>query len=914
MLRIRPIDATAAAAVERAGARAPYLARLAARHAGCDVETAFATLTAAPDSESREQFMARLRKAKQQLHLALAGDDLAGRRPVMETTALLSRFADLAASAALAAALAEAGLTGQGLFFVALGKLGAGELNYSSDIDIAAFYDPAEFDGGARSPGEAASRAVQAAVRRLEEITAEGYVFRTDLRLRPDPGSTPVAVSTEMAQHYYETRGQNWERMVWIKARHCAGDDAAAARFVAAMQPYVWRRHLDYWAISDIQAIKRMINARIGDDRFATVAPDVKLSPGGIREIEFFAQTQQLILGGRDNSLRVRDTLGALSALCASGAVSRDVTELLSNAYLALRSVEHRIQMLNDEQTHTVPEDEASRGAVAELCGYDRLASFDADLLETRREVHRAYEALFATEDRAAAVHPYGNLVFTGVDDDPETVRTLQTIGFKDPSTAIDAVRTWHRGSVPATRSVRGRELLTALLPGLIGAMGRTGEPDLAFTWFARFFEGLTSGVQILSMLLAEPVLRDDLVATLALAPRLARILARRPDLLEALVSRVAPSPPEISPTASFDAMLDVWRQYHREAAFLIGHRLLHGLVDAEASAASWTQLADESIRAMAAAAEYETVRKLGPRPGRWIVAGMGKLGGSEMTASSDLDLIVIYDALGDDSAAAWYSRFTQRLITALTAATAEGGLYEVDMRLRPSGRAGPVAVSLDAFRHYQTTEAWTWEHMALTRLRPVAGDSNLGEEVEGIAREAICSRARTGRRGSISADIRDMRATLYREKPGSGLWDMKSAPGGLVDIEFIVQREMLLRADPRLIQPNTALALSALAGREEEDSPDWSFLRAALHLLASIQQIQRVALSEEGREDADPPAGLKARLCRMTGESEFDTLSERLAGVKARVHAMARDKIQFAAPEFPPRHVPRALKASKTE
>ena len=406
--------------------------------------------------------------------------------------------------------------------------------------------------------------------------------------------------------------------------------------------------------------------------------------------------------------------------------------------------------------------------------------------------------------------------------------------------------------------------------------------------------------------MVGEPDLLDDLVSTLALAPRLAQILARRPDLLETLVSNVVPRRPELTENVSFDAAMDEWRRYHREQSFLIGHKLLHGLLPSAEAAEAWTGLADETIRQMAAAAAAETTRRNGDVPGRWAVFAMGKLGGGELTAGSDLDIILIYDAPQADNAQTWFTRLTQRLITALTAPTAEGALYEVDMRLRPSGRAGPVAVSLPAFRHYQFEEAWTWEHMALTRLRFVTGDEGLGEQVLAIAADAICSRARSERRHAITGDVADMRATLYREKPGRGLWDLKTAEGGLIDIEFIAQQEMLLRARPDLIRPATARALSGLADADEAVDPeaaeDFFFLRAALHLLSSLQQIQRLAL---GDTDAGDPAeegvpeGLKDRFCRAVGEPDgFEALEARLSDVKNRVHSMAREKLQLAATE----------------
>jgi [glutamine synthetase] adenylyltransferase / [glutamine synthetase]-adenylyl-L-tyrosine phosphorylase len=894
MLTIRPIASDPGSALEAAAPHAPYLSRLAARGVSVDVEGALKAVRTLADAGSLEDTMAALRRAKLAAHLSIAGDDLSGRRGVMAITRDLTDFANESLGIALQTALAVRGLQSSGIFLIALGKMGAFELNYSSDIDLAAFYDRESFDGAGKDPGEMAQRVVRDVVRIMEEITPNGYVFRTDLRLRPDPGSTPIAVSTGMAELYYESVGQNWERMVWIKARASAGDFDGAARFLASMAPFVWRRNLDYWAINDIQSIKRMINTKVGAADFDARSPDVKLAPGGIREIEFFVQTQQLILGGRDAALRDNTTLGALAALRDAGIVARDVAETLEAAYQALRNIEHRIQMREDEQTHTVPSDPAARESLACLCGYGDLQAFDRDLLETRRLVQAAYDGLFAQEGRARQAEAAGNLVFTGVDDDPGTVQTLAGFGFSNPSAAIDTIRNWHRGRVPATRTVRGRELLTALLPGLLKAMGETGEPDQAFIWFSRFFEGLSSGVQTLSMLMARPDLMSDLVATLALAPRLARILARRPDLLEALVSNAVPQAPAASEATTFDAALDAWRRYHRERSFLTGHRLLHGLIAPDEAAKAWTALADETIAYMSEAAERETVRRYGERPGQWSVFGMGKLGGAEMTAGSDLDLIVIYDS-EDDTAQNWFTRFTQRLITGLTAPTAEGELYEVDMRLRPSGRAGPVAVRLDAFRYYQNEEAWTWEHMALTRLRFISGNADLGSAVLQVSADAICARARSPRRKQIPADVSDMRRTLYREKPGHGLWDFKTSEGGLIDIEFMAQQDILLRARTDLVRPNTAMALSGLADADGADSEDWCFLRAALSLLSGMQQLQRLALGS-GAVEMPMPEGLKARMCRAAGEADFEDLEARLRAAKQRVHEIAWQKLHLAA------------------
>ena len=889
MLTVRPIAETPAKALERAASRAPYLKRLAERYPECDWGTALAAVTSIPPDMPEEDAMRVMRQAKAQTHLSLAAHDLSGQMQVMEVTRALSEFADACIDASMRVALAKRGLGGHGLFAIALGKMGAYELNYSSDIDFVAYYDPNLFDGGDRSPGESAQRVFRDVVRMMEEVTPDGYVFRTDLRLRPDPSSTPLAVSTAMAEVYYESVGQNWERMVWIKARPSAGDLEAAARFQKRMEPYIWRRNLDYWAIGDIQAIKRMINSKAGGAGLETVSPDVKLGPGGIREIEFFAQTQQLILGGRKPDLRDNTTLGALRALADAGVVEPETAQSLEMSYLALRNLEHRVQMRRDEQTHTVPSEEEDRQQVAELCGYTSLADFDRDLIETRRSVQATYDALFAYEDRVRDESPLGNLVFTGVDDDPGTVETLSGLGFSDPGAAINTIRNWHRGRVPATRTARGRELLTAILPTMLQAMGETGEADEAFRWFSRFFEGLTSGVQTLAMLLAEPDLLKDLVTTLALAPRLAEILSRRPDLLEALVSNNEPVRPVIDDRLDFDAALDTWRRYHREQSFLVGHRLLHGLIDAQDAAEYWSDLADDTIREMAGAAAREIARRNGPAPGRWGIFAMGKLGGRELTAGSDLDIIVIYDA-DPMEAQTWYTRFTQRLITALTAPTAEGELYEVDMRLRPSGGAGPVAVSLPAFETYQNKDAWTWEHMALTRLRPVAGDESLSADIMQIAHTAIVRRAQDDTQ-RIATDINEMRHRLYREKPGKGLWDLKTAEGGLIDAEFVVQQDMLLAGNPDAIIPNLRQAIEASALTADARQ----LLLEGVTFLQSLQQVQRLALGAEAAADA-MPAGLKDRLCRAVRVDGFAALERELSSVKSRVHALAAEKLHLTA------------------
>ncbi len=884
-------------AVARAAAHAPYLQKL--QGLSDDLATPEAVLNEAMDlcravaAGERDPF-ADLRRAKKLAHLAIAANDLSGRATLSETTRAITEFADATLEAALQAALRERDLSADGMFVFALGKMGAFELNYSSDIDVAAFFNPDIFQGGDYETADAAARVIRRMTSILQDRTPDGYVFRTDLRLRPDPSSTPVAVSTKRAELYYDSVGQNWERMVWIKGRCAAGDIESAAAFVETMQPFVWRRHLDYWAIADVHAIKNMINAKAGDKTLHDAAADLKLGPGGIREIEFFVQTQQIILGGRHTDLRVRGTLDGLQALVALGSVSAETANELSQAYTALRMVEHRIQMIDDAQTHTLPAFEAKRARVAALCGYSDLERFDADLIALRKCVHGHYRDLFADETRKRESAVDGNLVFTGVDDDPETVKTLAQLGFTAPSQVIDRIRQWHRGRTPATRTTRGRELLTAFLPDLLAAMGATGEADEAFRQFGRFFEGLKSGVQLLSMLVAEERLTDDLVTTLAIAPRLANTLARRPALLEMLVSSVGRSAaPTLPEAADFETTLDLVRRWHGEQAFLIGHQLLHGQLAARDAAQDWSALADTSVQLMAAAAEQETERRFGSAPGVWNVVGLGKLGGREMTAESDLDMIVVYDAQGAADAQGWFTKFTQRLIAALSAETAEGRLYETDMRLRPSGRSGPVATSLASFETYHQQSAWTWEHMALTRLRPIAGDAALGAQIQQIAEKAI----NTGDAEMRTADVLDMRQRLYRDKPAHGPWDLKMRDGGLIDLEFITQHAILTAEISQALEPHLPLAQKQLLETGVWSADVYEPLRDAFRFLQSLQQVQRMA-HEDVVSQTDLSNALKNRLCRATDCEGFDALCDRLEQVCATVTAIFSEKIGNAATE----------------
>ncbi len=862
-----------------------------------------------------ETLKAPLRRLKGDLHLLTALADLSGVWSLEQVTGALSRFADASAGAALAAIAAAERARGRlrgdgdwqggpipGLFGLAMGKWGAFELNYSSDIDLTLFWDPERLEvADGVEPQAFVDRCAQVLANLLSERTAEGYVFRVDLRLRPDPAATPPVVPAPAALIYYETVGQNWERAAFIKARAAVGDLEAAAVFLKDMEPFVWRRSLDYAAIADVHSIKRQIHVHKADERLEAAGANLKLGAGGIREIEFFVQTQQLILGGRDRSLRSPRTLEALDALAAAGHVGPEAARDLAEAYGRLRGWEHRIQMLDDEQTHTLSEDPAVRGRVAALSGADPLAAFDEAVSGVLKTVNRRYGELFS-EDEALSSE-LGSLVFTGVDDDPATLETLGRMGFSSPVQVSSTIRAWHHGRISATRSARGRELFTSLGPRLLEAARRTGAPDAAFTRFAAFFAGLSAGVQIQSLFLAQPALFEMIVEVMAFSPRLASTLARRPAALDALLDSAFFAPldgdsgvtaqilAEASAASGFEAAMDAVRRIHREQAFRIGVQTISGAADGAATGRAFATLADACLGALAPAALREAERLGGAFEGEVAVIGLGKLGSREMTASSDLDLMSVYraepgaaSAVKGWAAETFFGRFTQRLIAALSAPTAEGELYEIDMQLRPSGAKGPVAVSLGALEAYYAGEADTWEFLALTRARVVwASSPEFASAVDAVI-EAALRRPRD--RAATAADVLAMRALMERERPPKGLWDLKLSPGGQVDAEFAAQFLQIVNASGG--GPLRTGTLESLAAEKSAAlAPDAQIdaFSASWRLHQDLAQLKRTAL-DRGADPTGEPEPFRQRLARAGGADSFEALEAKLLSVRRRARA----------------------------
>ncbi len=855
-----------------------------------------------------------LRRAKSSVALIVALADLGGVWGFEEVTAALTRFADAAVAGALRFLLREAARagrlvidpvepeTGCGITVLALGKGGGGELNYSSDIDLVVLY---EAGAGALSPDAAPAsvyvKLTQQLVRLLGERTEEGYVLRVDLRLRPDPASTAVALSLPAAFAYYETLGQNWERAAFIKARPVAGDKALGRAFLADLAPFIWRKYFDYAAIADIHAMKRQIHAVRGHAEVTVAGHDVKVGRGGIREIEFFVQTQQLIFGGRRPQLRGARTLDMLVELHADAWVSAEAVADLSDSYRFLRRIEHRLQMLADEQTQRLPSDPETLARFAAWAGYDTTEAFEADVVRHLRAVEAHYARLF--EHAPGLDVEAGSLVFAGPAIEPETVETLRTMGFERPAEAVELVRGWHFGRRASIRSARAREVLTELVPALLLAFAGSGDPDAALAAFDDALARLPAVIELFAILKQNGALRELFADILGLAPRLAAAVTRRPHLLDAAIDPASLGAAGagadrrlgyLDPARPTEEFLDRARDLAQEEMFLIGVRLLAGTVDPAAAGRDYSDLAVAVLRATLDHCRGVFAQEHGHVPGASCVAvALGRLGSAEMTATSDLDLLLIYDAASPEAesdgprpldAARYFSRLTQRFIAALTVTTRRGRLYEVDMRLRPSGRQGPVATRFSAFLAYQAEAADLWEHMALTRARVVAGDAALAGRVEAAVRAAL-----TRPRGDeIGGAIVALRALVAQEKGEADAWDLKLAAGGMLDVDFIAQYlalrhgadhpDVLAGSTPAILRQAARLGLLAASAADG--------LGTSYKLYTDVSQITR--LTTEGRFDpAKAGNGLRRRLVAVASLPDFAALECDLAERRASVRAL---------------------------
>lgn len=913
-----------------AGGGAPFLARLLRREADwlgraweISPEETFSVLVqeaerAGDETGDQAAFGARLRVLRRRSALLIALADLGGVWGLDEVTAALTLFAETALQAVVSRLLREEAATGampsldperSGLFALAMGKMGAHELNYSSDIDVILLFDETRL--GADDRGRARERFPRLSrdlVRLMSRIDAEGYVARVDLRLRPDPASTSPVMSTASALQYYQTHGRAWERAAHVKARPAAGDMEAGAQYLETLSPFVWRRRVDFAAIEDAAEMLAKIRAHEGGEAVAFAGQDVKLGAGGIREIEFLAQTYQLILGGRETSLRTPRTRDALAALARAGRLAPDTAAALDSAYVGLRNLEHRIQMVEDQQTHRVPESAEGLARLAGLAGESADADGAASLEKATLASMRAVRAAAAPSLDQQPAQPAATNSQPGAVD-AELRAAAEAL--PEPERALQVAEGWFEKDYRALRHPRAKARLRRLAPELLERMGEAADPMRALTRFDQFIAGLPAGVRVLSLLEAEDAVLRLVTEICATAPRLSQVLARRSQLLDAAFDQgffAAPPPLEARRAeieaalardgGDYERVLDTARRWAAERRFQISVGLLQGRLATEEAGARYSDVAEAAVAAIWPHVLDRHQERFGAPPGRGAtVLALGRLGSREMTSGSDLDLIVVYDAEPNETsegakptpAPQYYSRLTQTLSLALSAPTSEGPLYEVDMRLRPSGRAGPLATSLSSFRRYQREEAWTWEHMALTRARPIAGAPEVGEQAIAAALEAM---ARPRGAEEIREDALNMRRRLEEANPRETQdpWSFKLTRGGLVDLEYLIQIGLLIDG-VRVLGCGVAAGLTHLSDTGAFTVAEASRLSRAHRQMAALLSLTRTAVDGAFKPE-EAGAALLQLLTKACGAADFDALELSLRESQAQVRAVFENRI----------------------
>ncbi|WP_086606846.1 bifunctional [glutamate--ammonia ligase]-adenylyl-L-tyrosine phosphorylase/[glutamate--ammonia-ligase] adenylyltransferase [Erythrobacter donghaensis] len=888
-------------ALRRARAHAPFLARaldrqpeLAAMLAAGEGAAALEWARAQGDNPDPEVGLRRERLA---LAAALAVGDLAGAFPLAQVVGELTAFADRALDRAIRTAITERcdAESADGFIALALGKQGAGELNYSSDIDPVLLFDRERLPRRASDdPGEAAQRYARRVVALLSANTAEGYALRVDLRLRPASEINPLCVPVGAALTHYQGQALAWERAAFTRARAAAGDIAAGEAFLAQIRPFVWRAQLDFGAVEEIRALTQ----RIRDSHGGPAAPgpgfDVKRGRGGIREIEFYAQTHQLIHGGRDISLRARGTRAGLDALAAGGWIAAENARVLGEAYDRLRQIEHRLQMVNDRQTHALP-DGTALDNVAQLDGLADGAALVAELTELTARTAAIYDTLIGA--RAAAPSPPVAMPASALE------HNLAQWGFAEPEVLAERIETWRDGRHAAIRSPQAVAAWDRLAPALLAAMGQSDDPPRAITRWERIIESVPSLVTTLRLLDARPDLIQRLVAALTLAPVLSDELARKPELLDTLIDRHALDLPGEVPAIiarmrgaairdDYEALLDAIRIVTGEIRFALGIQLIEGLADPLAIARALSRTAEAAMQLATEATVAEFATKHGRIAGsELLILGLGRLGGGALTHASDLDIVYLFtgdfaaqsDGPRPLGATTYYNRLASRVSAALSVPTAQGALYEVDTRLRPQGNQGPLAVSCEAFGKYQREAAWTWEHMALARARVLYGSPPARAQLEAVLAEVLRD---PREKAALREAVLGMRAEMAKHKPATGPVDAKLARGGLVDIEFLVHYlqlkgetadgRPLAETAPDALSPDLEQALAGLAAA--------GLVPADLtepHALMSRMLVAGRLLAPDGREP--PPSGARA-LARACGQESYADLLEAFAAARVRV------------------------------
>lgn len=882
-------------ALHRARAHSPYLSR------GLDRLPALEELLAAGDGEGALAFSRRagdgadevgsaLRREKLALAVALGIGDLAGAFPLLRVVGELTAFADRSLDAAIREAILARAPDAQpaGFIALALGKHGAGELNYSSDIDPILLYDPQTLPRRERDePGEAAQRVARRLMQTMSHVDSEGYVFRVDLRLRPASEVSPLAIPVEAALTHYESSALAWERAAFIRARACAGDIAGGEAFLAAIRPFVWRKSLDFGALTEIGRLTRRIRANHTGPKRPGPGFNLKQGRGGIREVEFFAQTHQLIHGGRTPSIRLRGTRASLDALAEAGLIEAEDAVLLGESYDRLRTLEHRLQMVADQQTHSLPTDPAALDNVARLEGLADGAALIAELEGITEAVGQRYDRLIAQhageETSVSVPAPSGAAL----------ADHLEAQGFADPDGLAERIEGWRSGKLRALRSDAARDAFDAILTPLLAAFAAAPEPERALLRWEELLSNLPSAVNLFRLLEARPALTQLLARILSLAPPLADALARRANLLDPLIDASAfDLPPGVDELIAdfargeedddYQQILDRVRRRVGERRFALGVQLVEGVRDPMEIGQGLARVAEAALAVLADATVAEFERAHGKLPGgELVVMGLGRFGGGSLTHASDLDIVFLFT--GDHGiesngarplgATLYFNRLAQRISAALSVPTAEGALYEVDTRLRPSGAQGPLAVSLDSFARYQHESAWTWEHMALARARPLYGPAAGRAELQRIIREVLTIPRESAK---LREDVLHMRGEMARHKPGKGALDVKLTRGGLVDVEFITHYLQLREGIG--LSPSLSAALGELAGAGLV-APELGQAHAILGRFLIAARL----LAPDAEE---PPRAAREVLARACGCGDWESLLGALAEARRNVAA----------------------------
>jgi len=899
-----------AALLAALGGNAPYLADLALAESGtliaaitkgpnASFQAAMRELDRLPLRSTRSMLMRALRLAKRRAALTIAVADIGGIWNLAEVTGALSSLAASVLSVAINFLLRELhdgkiitlptpAQPGQNCGFaaLALGKLGAGELNYSSDIDLVLIYDPENPVYPAQAQPIMA-RLARDLITLLSDRDENGYVFRVDLRLRPNPAATPAVISMPAALSYYESQGRTWERAAFSKARPIAGDLTLGAKFLHAIRPFIWRKHLDFAAIADIHGMKRQIDLR--EDAACPAGPqsllghDVKLGRGGIREIEFIVQTLSLVWGGQEPDLRVPETMKALPALAKARHLPAQAAKELAADYQTLRKVEHRLQMVADRQTHALPSTEEALRAFTVFLGEPDFMKTFPKLLE---RVQGHFAAFFDAGDEATPIDPGAK----GKAPEAFAAR-LKELGFTDVQHVAERLRAWANGDVPALRSERARELLESLRPSLLAALARQPEPDRAFTRFDTLISRQRAGIQLLSLFQHNPALLGRLTAVLGAAPALAEHLAQNAQALEALLAPAArfaaPKPilrRLLQEAGDLEEAVAITRRFVRREEFHLSVATLEARLDANAAGKLRSNLAAAAISLLLPRIIAQHEARYGRIKGmKFGVVALGKAGSSEMLAGSDLDLMLIYDhAKLETAPTQYFVRLAHALTGALTAQGPEGPIYKVDMRLRPSGNQGPVAVSRASFRHYHAAESWVWERLALTRARVLTATPGFQASLAG---EILLALTRKQDAATIRAETLAMLGKLNTEIAPAGPWDVKYRKGGMIELAFIAEALQLIHgpAQPDLYRPNTAQALRALQAAGHLSKSDATLLQNADFLWRTIQGIDRITGLRD--QDINPPPTMLAPLLRATGAASLADLRATMAQAEDDVH-----------------------------